>query len=194
MTREELAPQIQEQAGLETKAQAAEAAAAIIDGMTESLANGQNVTLRGFGTFSVVERKARTGRNPRTGEAIQIAARKAVRFTPGADLKDTAHALTKGWGETYLGYKVVRRKLDEQMKDVKSSIKGYRKQADTLSGEAKKVYTERLDRVSEDYDAAKIKLAEIGESSSQAWDEMKKGLDKAYTDLRDAFKKAVDKF
>jgi DNA-binding protein HU-beta len=51
------------------------------------LANGDAVRLVGFGTFSVSERSARTGRNPRTGAEIKIDAKKVVRFKAGADLK-----------------------------------------------------------------------------------------------------------
>lgn len=55
---------------------------------TETLAKGEKIALIGFGTFSVKERAARTGRNPRTGEAIEIAASKAPVFTAGKLLKE----------------------------------------------------------------------------------------------------------
>jgi len=60
----------------------------MIEGVSQSLANGDAVTLIGFGTFSVSERAARTGRNPQTGEAIQIAAKSVVKFKAGKGLKD----------------------------------------------------------------------------------------------------------
>jgi DNA-binding protein HU-beta len=67
------------------------AAAKMIDSMTtnvtKSLKKGERVTLVGFGTFSVSKRKARTGRNPQTGEPIKIAARKVVRFKSGKELE-----------------------------------------------------------------------------------------------------------
>jgi DNA-binding protein HU-beta len=56
--------------------------------ITMGLKKGQNVTLVGFGTFSVTKRKARTGRNPQTGQTIKIAARKVPKFKPGKQLRD----------------------------------------------------------------------------------------------------------
>ena len=59
----------------------------MISSITKALKNGEDVTLTGFGTFKVVKRKARKGRNPRTGEAIKIKASKAPKFTAGKALK-----------------------------------------------------------------------------------------------------------
>lgn len=59
----------------------------MIDSVTAALKKGDRVTLVGFGTFSVSQRKARNGRNPQTGSVIKIAARKVAKFTPGIDLK-----------------------------------------------------------------------------------------------------------
>lgn len=56
--------------------------------IAEGLAKGEKIDLRGFGTFSVRAQKARTGRNPRTNEAIQIPARTVPGFKPGKELKD----------------------------------------------------------------------------------------------------------
>ncbi|MEY6433315.1 HU family DNA-binding protein [Thioalkalicoccus limnaeus] len=68
------------------------AAARALDGLTEAIAeglkNGETVSLIGFGTFTVRERAARTGRNPQTGEAIKIAASKTPTFKAGKALKD----------------------------------------------------------------------------------------------------------
>ena len=58
----------------------------IVDGVTKSLKKGERVALVGFGTFSVSKRKARIGRNPQTGEQIQIKARRVARFRPGKEL------------------------------------------------------------------------------------------------------------
>jgi len=55
--------------------------------ITDALTRGEKVALVGFGTFQVVTRKARTGRNPQTGEALQIPAKKVPKFTPGKDLR-----------------------------------------------------------------------------------------------------------
>ena len=64
------------------------AAAQAIDAMTKDLKKGGRITIPGFGTFSMANRKARTGRNPRTGQEIRIPARKTARFKPGKTLKE----------------------------------------------------------------------------------------------------------
>ena len=60
----------------------------MLSGVSGALAKGDSVSLVGFGTFSVAERAARTARNPRTGESIDVAASKAPKFKPGKALKD----------------------------------------------------------------------------------------------------------
>jgi DNA-binding protein HU-beta len=85
MNKTELINAIAEKANL-TKAQAKNALDATIAAVGEALANNEKVALIGFGTFSVSEKGARTGINPRTKEKIEIAARKAVKFKSGADL------------------------------------------------------------------------------------------------------------
>lgn len=71
------------------------AASRAVDGLTEiiseSLTNGDSVTLIGFGTFSVGERAARTGRNPKTGAELKIAASKTPKFSAGAKLKSAVN-------------------------------------------------------------------------------------------------------
>jgi len=71
-----------------TKKAAAEAVDIILDSIAGALKKGDSVSIAGFGTFKISQRKARTGRNPRTGEAIQIAARKAPVFKAGSGLKN----------------------------------------------------------------------------------------------------------
>ncbi|MEQ6885158.1 HU family DNA-binding protein [Salicola sp. Rm-C-2C1-2] len=71
-----------------SKAAAGRALDAMVDSITGSLKDGDPVTLVGFGTFSVKERAARTGRNPQTGEEIRIAASKVPSFKAGKALKD----------------------------------------------------------------------------------------------------------
>ena len=73
---------------VDTKKTAQEAVDCVISSITQSLKKGEDVTLVGFGTFKVVKRKARNGRNPATGEAIKIKATKAPKFTPGKSLKE----------------------------------------------------------------------------------------------------------
>jgi DNA-binding protein HU-beta len=70
-----------------SKKEAESAVDAVIGGIQEALARGQEISFTGFGKFHVAERGARQGRNPRTGESIQIAASRVPRFTAGAKLK-----------------------------------------------------------------------------------------------------------
>ncbi len=69
------------------KTQSATAIESLITGISGALRKGERVTLSGFGTFSVYQRKARNGRNPQTGALIKIASRRVAKFTPGVDLK-----------------------------------------------------------------------------------------------------------
>ena len=71
-----------------TKKAAQDAVDSVISSIIKSLKKGEDVVLTGFGTFKVVKRKARKGRNPNTGEAIKIKASKAPKFTPGKALKE----------------------------------------------------------------------------------------------------------
>ena len=61
---------------------------AVFDEITDALARGDRVELRGFGAFSVKHRDARTGRNPRTGESVEVPAKRAPFFKTGKDLRD----------------------------------------------------------------------------------------------------------
>lgn len=87
MTKAELIEKMASGAGL-SKADAGKALDAALNAVKGSLKKGQKVTLVGFGTFSVVKRKARKGRNPRTGAVITIPAAKGPKFTSGKALKD----------------------------------------------------------------------------------------------------------
>jgi len=71
-----------------TKVNAEKALKATLNAISKELKKGGSVTLIGFGTFSVMKRKARKGKNPRTGEAIKIPARKVPKFKPGKDLRE----------------------------------------------------------------------------------------------------------
>lgn len=73
---------------VETKKSAQEAVDCMLSSITQALKKDEDVVLTGFGTFKVVKRKARKGRNPQTGEEIKIKASKAPKFTPGKALKD----------------------------------------------------------------------------------------------------------
>ncbi len=87
MNKSELTDVIADEADI-SKASAARALDAALNAIQGSLQDGEPVALVGFGTFSVRERGARTGRNPRTGEEIEIAAAKLPAFKPGKALKD----------------------------------------------------------------------------------------------------------
>ena len=87
MNKAELIDAIATQGGL-SKAQAGQALDATIGAISDALKAGETVTLVGFGTFSVKERAARSGRNPKTGETIKIAATKVTGFKAGKGLKD----------------------------------------------------------------------------------------------------------
>ena len=86
MNKSELVAHIATSAGL-TKAQATAALQAVETSVIDTLANGGEVTLIGFGTFKVTDRAARTGRNPKTGEEIQIVASKVPTFKAGKAFK-----------------------------------------------------------------------------------------------------------
>lgn len=85
MNKGELVDFIASEAGL-TKAQAGDALNAVLTAVQKTLKKGDKVTLVGFGTFSVSKRAARTGRNPKTGATIKIAAKKVVKFKAGKEL------------------------------------------------------------------------------------------------------------
>ncbi len=90
MNKTELIESIAASADL-SKAAAGRALDAVVDGITNALKEDEQVVLVGFGTFSVKERAARVGRNPRTGAEIQIAAAKVPSFKAGKALKDAVN-------------------------------------------------------------------------------------------------------
>lgn len=85
MNKTDLTNEVAAKAGL-SKVDAKKAVDAVLESIEQALANDDKVQLIGFGTFSVVEKEARTGINPRTKEKIEIAARKVVKFKPAAEL------------------------------------------------------------------------------------------------------------
>lgn len=87
MNKNELIAKVADGSGL-SKGDSGEAVEATLNAIMGELAGGGEVRLVGFGTFSVSERKATTGRNPRTGETIQIAASKNAKFKAGKAFKD----------------------------------------------------------------------------------------------------------
>jgi len=87
MNKSDLISAMADKAGI-TKSQAGEALDAFMDSTSAALTGGEKLILVGFGTFSVSERAARTGRNPRTGKEIAIAAKKVVKFKAGSGLSE----------------------------------------------------------------------------------------------------------
>lgn len=90
MNKSELIEAVASAADL-SKADAGRSVDAVFDSITNTLKKGDSLALVGFGTFSVSDRPARQGRNPRTGETIQIAAAKLPKFKAGKGLKDAVN-------------------------------------------------------------------------------------------------------
>ena len=90
MNKQDLINKMAAEAGI-TKEQARSALQAYEHGVTEALTNGDNVQMVGFGTFSTAKRKARLGRNPQTGESLQIPAKVVVKFKAGKGLDEAVN-------------------------------------------------------------------------------------------------------
>ncbi|MAK99047.1 MAG: DNA-binding protein HU [Citromicrobium sp.] len=90
MNKNELIGAVAESCGL-SKTDASNAVEGVFDSIQKALANGDEVRLVGFGTFSVAKRKASTGRNPRTGEPMEIKASNQPKFKAGKGLKDAVN-------------------------------------------------------------------------------------------------------
>lgn len=90
MNKAELVDAVAVSANL-TKSDAGEAVDAVFESISKTLSGGDSVSLVGFGTFSVSDRAARSGRNPRTGETIHIAATRVPKFKAGKGLKDAVN-------------------------------------------------------------------------------------------------------
>lgn len=91
MTKAELIESVASKADL-PRAVAERAVNTVFDDIVEALRQGEKVNISGFGSFSVSVRKARTGRNPKTGESIEIAETRAAKFKPGKTLKESLNA------------------------------------------------------------------------------------------------------
>lgn len=87
MTKKEITTKMSKDAGI-TSLQAQKAFHSLTEGIKSSLKKGKRVTFSGFGSFEVKSRKARKGRNPRTGETISIPTKKTVKFTPSKSLRE----------------------------------------------------------------------------------------------------------
>jgi DNA-binding protein HU-beta len=184
MTKQELAKMLADRAGLDSVAQGGKVIDTVLESIKNELAVGGTVPLKGFGTFSTSDRKARTGRNPRTGQAIQIKAHRVAKFTPGSNLKKAANAslLSPDW----LMLKDISSRVDELKGKIESKIKN----PDQLGKEAKQY----LDKAQAMYEDASDQIKKASDSSGKAWAEVKDGLDKAFIDLKDAWEKAKKHF
>jgi DNA-binding protein HU-beta len=94
MNKSELIDAVAKQAGL-SKVDGGRAVDALIDTVQATLQKGDEVAITGFGKFSVINRGARTGRNPATGETIKIKASKSPKFAPGATLKQAVNGRSR---------------------------------------------------------------------------------------------------
>ena len=90
MNKSELSSRVAATASM-SRTEADTAVSAVFSAIADALAAGETVAIAGFGTFSTKERSARTGRNPRTGEAISIAASRAPAFKAGKALRDAVN-------------------------------------------------------------------------------------------------------
>ncbi len=180
MGKDALTTMVKDKAGLENKAQAEAAVNAILEAMRQELAAGGTISLKNFGTFSVVARAGRTGKNPRTGEPLVIAPSKSVKFSPGKEMKEAATASAQEWGgSNWLDYRLLARTVETQLKEVKDAL-------------AKRgVGTDKLQSL---YDDTAARLKDLSANGGQAFQEMRKGFSAAFAELREAFKKAVDRF
>lgn len=88
MTKPQLVEAVMQAAGIATKAEAQRAVDGVLDTIVKTMARGEDVAITGFGTFRVAKRAARQGRNPKTGETIQIAASTKPKFRAGKVLKE----------------------------------------------------------------------------------------------------------
>ena len=90
MTLDDLNSAVATSTGMK-KSEASKAVSAVVHGIQDALKKGDRVSITGFGTFEIVDRPEREGRNPQTGQNIKIAASKAVKFKPGKGLKDAVN-------------------------------------------------------------------------------------------------------
>jgi len=194
MSKEKFVAKLQESAGLETKVQAEAVYDTVIKSLTEELGQGNSVVFRGFGTFTVVTRKARGGVNPGTGEKITIPEQRTVKFSPGKELRETTAMLDKGLGRERLAFRELTRSAENQLAEIRAKLEAYRKNPEQFSAESKKYLQDTRDRLSKNLDEARDKFREFSEHGGEAWKEVKKGLDVAVSELRESFKRARGKF
>lgn len=90
MNKADLVNSLSEKTGL-TKTKSNQAIDALVETISEALKSGDKVTLVGFGTFTTSQKEARMGRNPKTGESLEIPAKRVAKFKPGTDLSKSVN-------------------------------------------------------------------------------------------------------
>lgn len=165
---------------------------AILDSISETLASAEAVNIREFGSFTVAFRKAKKGRNPQTGKALNIPAHNVVRFSPGKLLQDAAEGAGKHGIEEWLDFRAFTRNMSAQLDELKEHLKGFRFSS-AHPGEEKEP-SETGERLKQNYSDARERLRELSQSSGEAWREMRKGMEKAMEQLGEAYRRAKDKF
>lgn len=177
MDKAELIEEISSKVGL-TKKDTGNVVNAIVQTITNTLKKGEKVTLVGFGTFQVLERKARRGVNPQTGETIQISARKVPKFRAGKELREKEIRETGTFEE-------MGRKLDELGQKMKvitqkgagktsKQAKNWGEKLDEVGRKLKKVTQNRVEKL-----ATQTKtIAQVSKLRSQIRDIKRKREDK----------------
>ncbi|WP_022662387.1 HU family DNA-binding protein [Paucidesulfovibrio longus] len=183
MTKQELAKALAARAGLDSVAQGDKVIDVVLESIKDELAAGGTVPLRGFGTFSTSERKARTGRNPQTGEPLLIEARRVAKFSPGSELKKAASC---HFGPDWLKFKDICLLAGDLRGKIESKIKN----ADQLGKDAKQY----LYKAQAMYENVSEQIKKASDSSGKAWVDVKDGLGKAFGELKDAWEKAMKHF
>ena len=95
MNQQDLADAVAKAIGV-NKADAAKAVAAVLGTIRDSLKRGEKIAISGFGSFETAHREARPGRNPKTGEVVEIPAGTVIKFKPGKGLKDAVNSGSQG--------------------------------------------------------------------------------------------------
>jgi nucleoid DNA-binding protein len=190
MNKQEIATLIQKEADLDSRKAGEDAYEIILETIRDTLGKGESVSVRGFGTFQVVNRKARTGRNPQTGESIKIPATRSVKFTPGKELREAAQAGLIGQAWEWIKNKQYLRGAENQLKDLGARMEKLGRKAGDSS-----LYKESADKLGHLYDEAAKGLKELKNANySHAWSEIRKGFDSAFASLKDGLHKAWSKF
>lgn len=185
MTKQEIVDAIQTGADLPDRATAERALNAILESVTEELASGGSVLIRGFGSFQVRTLAARKGRDFKTNTSVPIPAQRTVKFEPGAELRNSVRS---GRAEAY------RRGLQARLDEVRTAMEQWGKRAEGLGAGAREYYRAHMDRLRSAYEEARYKLTLLQGSGGSAWGELRRGFDSAFKELRDAFRRAKKNF